>query len=188
MNLKFTYIFLILLIVFAACGDDGNSERALRYIDTQSGIVDFKMYVGSDEGGIEFDIDSLKKKVDAFFPSTLFESYTSTSVSFTNDEIIIEQSSIYERFKYKFEDGSLYINKEGGELRYFGDGDQNALDIRQHYIGYKSGDEAYHLLSSIPIKTISKDTVAAQTPFAKVAAMTNTGDTLIWCTRRATFR
>jgi len=188
MKLKYLYTFIIVLFAFMACGDDENSEKSIRYVEFQSGIENFKMYVGSDEGGIEVGTDTLKRKVEVFFPSILFESYTSTSISFFNEEIIIEQSSIYERFKHKFDDGSLYVDKEGGEFRYFGDGDQNSLDIRQHYIGYKTGDGEFYRLSSTPLKMIDKDTVAAQTPFGEIADMKDATDTLIWCTRRAAFR
>ncbi len=154
----------------------------------RSQLVDFKLYYGSDAGGVENTrTDTLKRKPEVFFASASFESYTSTSISFIGERMSIEQSSVKEIFPYKFEDGSLYVEKNG-DFKYYGDGDVSVLDIRQHYIGYKTGDGNFKIVQAVPMKEIDKEYAASLSSFATVDAMTNKEDTLIWVTRKAAFR
>lgn len=186
--LKYICLLVFASFIFMACGDDASDRMALRYVETQSGLVDFRLYYGSDTGGIENDsIDTLKRKPEAFFALALFESYTSTTISFAGERMSIEQSGVREIFPYKFEDGSLYVNKNG-KPRYYGDGDQYTLDVRQHYIGYKTGDGRFKIVQAEPIKTIDQDYAASQSSFGTIDAMVNKEDTLMWITRKTAFR
>jgi len=176
------------MLVFSSCGDDKDKSMALRYIDTQSGLENFRMYVGTAQGGTVVDTDTLKRKANAFFPNIYLEGYTNAAITFFDTEMIIEQSSIVERFRYEFKDGSLFLYKSDNQPRYYGDGDRSALDIRQHYIGYKTGDGNFKIIQATPVKEPDKDMVAAQSSFQTIENMTNEADTLIWATRRAVFR
>lgn len=185
------YIYTLLLFItaiFTACGGDDNSG-ALRYIATSSGYESYTLYVGSESGGVEVHADSIKKRIEKIFPASVYENYTNTTISFLNDQIIITQSgSPAEKNTCKFENNSLYILK-GDVPVYFGDGNQNALDIRQHYIAYKqSGDNAFSNIAALPQKSIDKDKAAQESPFGAISDMKSEQDTLIWCTRKAAFR
>lgn len=179
----FTFIFL-----FVACGGDEDSG-ALRYVDSSSGYESYTLYVGSETGGVEVHQDSIKKRIDQIFPASVFENYSNTTISFLNDEISIEQSgSPAEKSPYKFEDNSFYVYKRGVPV-YFGDGNQDALDVRQHYIAYKQpGDKSFNHISALPQKVMDKDKAAEESPFGTIADMKSEQDTLIWCTRKSAFR
>ncbi len=186
-TIKYTLLPLVLTLFFIACGDDETNNRALMYIDSQSALVEFKMYVGSENGGVEADYEALRRKPEQLFPSTLFESYTSTNITFRNDLLLIEQSGVRESFIYKFENGSFFINK-GGEFMYFGEGDHSTIDIRQHYIGFKTGEGNFTFDPAPPVKNIDKDLAAGQSKFESIEKMLNVEDTLMWVTRKAAFR
>ncbi|MFV0418074.1 MAG: hypothetical protein ACK5KT_05035 [Dysgonomonas sp.] len=188
MNPKYIYTLLLVVVIFTSCGGDDNSG-GLRYVETSSGYESYVLYVGSESGGVEVHADSIKGRIDKIFPATVFENYTNTTISFINNHIIIEQSgSAPEKSIYKFEDNSLYIYKAEVPV-YFGDGNHDALDIRQHYIAYKQpGDEVFNNISALPQKNIDKDNAAAESPFVTITNMKSEGDTLIWCTRKSAFR
>lgn len=186
MSRKYIYSLFLIVVGFTACGSDDNSG-ALRYIATSSGYESYRLYVGSESGGVEVHADSIKGRIDKIFPVSVYENYTNTIISFLNNQIIITQSgSPAEKSTYKFEDGSLYIFK-GNIPVYFGDGNQNTLDIRQHYIAYKqSGDHIFNNISALPQKDIDK--AAQESPFGTISGMKSEQDTLIWCTRKSVFR
>jgi len=187
--LKYINLLIFSSLLLLSCGDDSTDTAAIRYTESQSGLVDFKLYYGSENGGVEYPkiIDSLKRKPEVFFALASFESYTSTVISFVGEKISVEQSGVREIFPCKFEDGSLYVEKNG-DYRYYGDGDQFTLDIRQHYVGYKTGDGSFTILPTLPMKEIDKDYAASLSSFGTVADMLNAEDTLIWVTRKAAFR
>ena len=186
--LKYITLLILSVLLLVACGDDASDTTALRYVDSQSGLVDFRLYYGSDAGGVENNrTDTLKRKPEVFFVSASFESYTSTSISFIGDRMSIEQSGVKEIFPYKFEEGALYV-KKNDDFKYYGDGDLSFLDIRQHYIGYKTGDGRFKIVQAEPRKEIDNDYAASLSSFATIDAMVNKEDTLIWVTRKAAFR
>lgn len=189
MNSKYIYTLLfITALIFTSCGGDDNGG-GLRYIGASSGYESYTLYVGSESGGVEVHADSIKRRIDKIFPPTVFENYGNTSISFLNDQIIIEQSgSTPEKSSCKFENNSLYIYNAEVPV-YFGDGDQDALDIRQHYIAYKQPeDKAFNNIPALPQKNIDKDKAVTETPFGTIANMKSEQDTLIWCTRKSLFR
>lgn len=189
MNSKYIYSLLfITALVFTACGGD-DAGGGLRYSEASSGYESYTLYVGSESGGVEVHADSIKGRIDKIFPTAVFENYGNTTISFLNDQIIIEQTgSAPEKSLCKFEDNSLYIYNAEVPI-YFGDGNQDALDIRQHYIAYKQpGDKAFNNIPALPQKSIDKDKAAAESPFETIANMNSEGDTLIWCTRKSVFR
>ncbi|MDR2955846.1 MAG: hypothetical protein LBV43_12265 [Prevotella sp.] len=185
---KYTLFGLFTLILLVSCGDD-DDKGILRYVESQSGTESFTMYAGSEDGGIVVDPDSIKIPQTTYFPNSTFESYASTTFSFTNDNVVmVEQSTPAERNEYKFEDGSFYLFK-AGEYRYFGDGDKSIINIRQHYIGYKQqGESTFSLMQATPQKDIDADKAAAETPYGSIENMKSEGDTLIWCTHSSYFR
>lgn len=189
MNLKKIYPFLVaVILIFISCGGDDES-LALKYIESDSGYESYTLYVGSESGGVEVHTDSIKDRIDLIFPVSVFENYTNASISFWGDAILIEQSGApTEKSLYKFEDNSLYIYNEEVPV-YYGDGDESALIIRQHYIAYKQPeDEVFNNIAASPQKVFDKDKAAAESPFGTIANMKAEGDTLIWCTRKSVFR
>jgi len=186
---KKIYLFIITVFFFAACGSDDSNSGILRYIEASSGVESYTLYVGSETGGYEVHTDSIINRINLIFPTTVFESYSNTTITFWNESVIIEQSgSPAEKSLFKFEDNSLYIFNEDVPV-YVGDGDKKALNIRQHYIAYKQpGDKTYQNIAASPQKNIDKDKAAAESPFGTIADMKSVEDTLVWCTRISAFR
>lgn len=191
MKLKKIYsILLVIGILFVvACGDD-NELVYRRYISSE--LKNYGMYIGTGTGAAEIgDLDSIKTKFEKMFPDSIFESYTSMTISFIDDEIVIDpqrSGTLPEISRYQLIDSSFYILK-GEDQVYLGDGDYKEIKIRRHFVGYKRSDDTkYHYVRVAPQKDIDEAIAAGQTPFQSVDQVVNEGDTLIWCTRVALFQ
>lgn len=183
--MKYIYYFFIIFVAgLVSCGSDEDTG-VLRY--KESTVGDFTMYVGSVNGGQVVPPDSIKKRVEDYIRTALYENYANTTISFLNNEIIVSQNSPGEKSIYEFQNGSLYLVKDNN-LTYIGDGDHTVLNIRQHYISYKqTGDQGFYSKQANPQRIIDADVAASETPFFGVANMKSTEDTLVWCTRNSLF-
>lgn len=185
---KYTLIALILTsTIFFSCGED-KTEGGIQH--RESNIESYSVYVGSPSGGQELDPDSIAKKIDKIFPTSLFEEYAKTYFIFLDETtVVIEQGNSHAEInKYIFENGSLYLFNNEIPV-YYGDGDAKNLNIRQHYVAYKrAGDKSFVATQITPRKTVSKEEASAETPFASIENMKSTEDTLVWCTRSSIFK
>lgn len=180
------FVPLLFIVLITSCGND-DSDKAIRYIESE--VESYTVYVGSEEGGIELDLDSIKDRLDLIFPMSVFENFTNTTFSFIDENIVLieQQGSKPEINNYIFEGNSLFLYKDKEPL-YYGNGDISSFNIRQHYIAYKqAGDKTFINLQAIPQKEIGKDDIAKQSPFTSIQNMKSSEDTLIWCTRSSLF-
>lgn len=190
MNLKKLYILLVFVLVFFACGSDDNSSAGvLRY--AQSEIeTPFNLYVGSVNGAIRCDTTNKLKIADYISPS-IYENYANTTISFPSEnEILItvaQAGTKPERSFCKFEDGSLFIHT-GEKYQYFGQGDRSVIAVRQHYVGYKTGEGSFLLKQIEPQKDVLPEEAVAYSSFGTLGNMKLVEDTLVWCTRVSYFR
>lgn len=187
--LKRLHIIIITTITFfVSCSNDESDKGVIRY--TESNIDTCFIYVGSETGGKELHLDSIRKRFDLIFPTTVFESFSNTSFSFIEeDKVFIEQAGTKpEMNNYFFSEGSFYLYNNDTPI-YYGEGNEESLNVRQHYIAYRqNGDKAYTNIQSIPQKIVNKEDISKQTPFGSIENMKSKADTLIWCTRISSFK
>lgn len=188
--MKYIYIAITLAFLFlcSCSSDSADTAGVLRYKESEI-EKPFKLYVGSPNGGKEYTkTDSLK--IDNFIRSSFFESYSNTTITFPSEnEILVTFAATQvkpEKSVYKFENGSLFIYA-GGKFLYFGEGNADALAIRQHYVGYKTGEGDFVLEQVDPQKNITADDAVSYTTFGSLKNMTSVEDTLVWCTRASYF-
>lgn len=189
-NKVLSIVILLIATTYSACSNDDISDRALR--NNSSEISPFVVFAGSPDGGKRVHPDSIRNKVTAYFPSSVFEGYSSTAISFAGENIIIDSQlgmgGLPEKSIYKFENDILYI-KNSGAWRYIGEGNQSLITIRQHYVGYKQpGNEHFQYKQLEPQKDIDSIKAVKTTPFELLDNMKAEEDTLIWCTRSSIFR
>jgi len=178
--LRKIYLLPVLLVIFyISCGDDNKTDN-LRY--SVSAITDFNVYAGSATGASKVE----KSRFDSSLVFTpAFETFTITDnyILFDADYIYINGTSL-ERSPYRFVDDNLLYITIGGVEQYFGRGDLKNIIIRQHYVGYKSGDKAITLYQGMP-----KDKMTLEDAI-KSAQKTSLplGDTIMWATRESIFQ
>lgn len=190
MNLKNIYLLLILILAFSACSNDDNtSAGVLRYAESEIESP-FKLYVGSANGAVECDTTDRLKIAD-YISSSIYESYSNTTIAFPSENqilITLAQAGVKpEKSLCKFEDGSLFIHT-GEKYQYFGQGDVNALAVRQHYVGYKTGEGVFLLRKIEPQKDVTPEEAVSYSSFDSLENMKQVEDTLVWCTRVSYFR
>lgn len=190
MNLKNIYLLLILILTVSACSNDDNtSVGVLRYAESQIESP-FKLYVGSVNGAIECDTTDKLKIADYISPS-IYEGYSNTTIAFPAENQILvtfAQAGVKpEKSMCKFEDGSLFIHT-GEKYQYFGQGDMSSLAVRQHYVGYKTGEGTFRLRPVEPQKDVTAQDAVTYSSFGSLENMKLEEDTLVWCTRASYFR
>ncbi|MBK5719957.1 hypothetical protein JGH11_03640 [Dysgonomonas sp. Marseille-P4677] len=190
MNLRYIYLLPILLLAFFACGsDDSTSTGVLRYAESKI-EEPFKLYTGGSAGAIECDTTNKLKIVD-YISSSIYENYSNTTIAFPAENqilITLAQGGVKpEKSLCKFENGSLFIHT-GEKYQYFGEGGINSLAIRQHYVGYKTGEGTFRLRQIEPQKEVTAEEVASYSSFGSLENMKLEEDTLVWCTRVSYFR
>ena len=194
MRLKKVYC-LLLAIPFLAIACGGEEEIAYRrHISSEIRPDSFRMFAfNADKDSLEINqLDTLlrKRPMNTFFPDTLFENYSSTTISFLGDnEIIIDpqqRGSLPEISRYEYVDGSFYIFN-GETPVYLGDGDHKQIDARRHFVGYKRlGDTRFHYIRVAPRKDIDENIASGQTPIQSIDRLVE-GDTVFWGTRYSLF-
>jgi len=198
MKLRQIYFLLIIPALLIACGDD-NKTSSLHYASSLSGLVEFQIFAGSESGGVKVDqhlVDSIlkRRKIDKFFPDTIFESLNSTIISFADNQIIIDpqqRASLPEVSSYEVINGSFYILRSGTPV-YLGNGDHKNITIRRYFVGYKQPKDVnartFHYVRVSPRKDMDENSAAKLTPFLSIEQMVNKEDTLIMCVRNSVFQ
>ena len=184
MILKKTYLlFIFIILLSTACSDD-DSFNGLRYDSSE--ILQFRVFAGSVNGGKSIDTTL---NVTRYFPTSSFESFTNTTIAFTDNIITIMQNApLPEKSLYRFEKNTLFI-ESAGRWQYYGFGDKNNLTINQHYIGYRQpGEDKFTVFRANPQSNIDSLIAVKQTPYITLEDMKSEKDTLIWCTRHSYFR
>ena len=179
MNCLKYVLFVLLSVLFISCGDDNKTDN-IRYY--QSEIIDFNVYAGSKTGANK--IRSNRFDSTAVFTS-LFELYTTdATILFDDGMVYINQSSaVRERSEYRFVDSLLYISV-GGVEQYYGRGNEKNLRVRQHYVGYKSTDDAITLFQGPAKDEVTLEDAIKSAQKARIPE----GDTIMWATRISYFQ
>ncbi len=185
-KLTMAVLALGLLIAAAACKKDDNKEdnntsiypKTLTYKGYE--VKEFKMYVGSPDGGKEMNTTGID-------PKTYWKSYIENK----NNEYIgddykflseteITSSTINKTYQYKFENGELYIFRENKWEKLSAYGDITNLHVKSScYIANRSGGMGSIGQNGGEYTSLTE--LMGRVGFSSLSDMKSTSDTIMWC-------
>jgi hypothetical protein len=190
---KIVFTLCFVAVMCASCSDDDENSvpEAKEYPATlaytgRMEIVDFKMYVGSPEGGKEISAtygDPVKKWGDRMVKYNHPDKITFISKdSILNDPYSVE----VDKYQYKWEKDSLYgFNPNNDTWYFYGIGNKKKLEYRMGFYSTLIVDEGITIGGIGQWHGVyDEDSFFHENSFASPAEMMNEKDTITWCNVR----
>jgi hypothetical protein len=183
-TVKFLACLLLAVGFFASCKDDKTEvkrAKTLNYQKTQ--IAEFKMYVGSAEGGKEV-------KTTGLDPKTYWKDYIAQndgaygkkdfSITFMDDKNFKTSLKKEDKYIYKFTKDTLSIlNSKSTKWELFGFGNKNQVVVRRGM--YKIKNNANQLIGGVDNNVTLNSLFTLGKDFKKLSDMKATTDTIMYC-------
>ncbi|NDV94130.1 hypothetical protein D0T84_04250 [Dysgonomonas sp. 521] len=193
---KIIVAFLICFVLaYTACSGDGENN-VIRYSKTD--IADFKIYIGSSQGGKEYvfpldqngSADSAKSVALSGYMSSAYNAnlYNDFKAEFNDGMLTYTDSTGYTKIvsTYEFKGDSLFIFKTGGVPRFVAVGSMDSL-YRTRYISryWDSQREKDTVRVHTDVQTLDK--VLQYAGYSGLQDMKDISDTVMWCNVKYVF-
>ncbi|NDW17487.1 hypothetical protein D0T53_00985 [Dysgonomonas sp. 216] len=190
-------ILSIVLLSLASCSDNDDTVW-LSYKETK--IANFKMYVGSENGGVEVNTANIDpKRYFRYELNSIDERLKDASCSFSGNKITDNFGDLYSSAKYKITDNKIYIleqNKYGETYwAFYAFGHPDGFKRLTHYgYQYQTKENVYtltflHFDYYEELETINiNDAIEVSYDFDSLDEMTSITDTIVFCTIESYFR
>lgn len=187
---KIIIAFLICFtLAYTACSGDGENN-IIRYSKTD--ISDFKIYIGSSQGGEEYTFpldqngsaDSAKSVALSEYMSSAYNAnlYNNFKAEFNDDILTYTDSTGYTKIvsTYEFREDSLFIFKTGGISRFVAVGDMESLYRTRYISRYWDSQKG---IDTVRVHTDAQtlDKVLQYAGYDGLQDMTDVSDTVMWC-------
>ncbi|NDW17486.1 hypothetical protein D0T53_00980 [Dysgonomonas sp. 216] len=179
----------VVTLGFASCSDD--DDDSVSYKETK--IVNFKMYVGSENGGVEVNTANIDPK--KYFKEDLEEEIDDNegvSITFSGNKATVSYSGEKGTISYKVENGKLYFGEEN-YWWFAGFGGTGGFKVSEHY-GYYRTQYSYNF-NDIDLEDLNdqetidiNDVMESNYYLGSLDDMRSIQDTIVFCTIESYFR